>query len=62
MTICLVKSCSFGLLCVSFVSICQFVCVRLEGRLWDSITLVLDKCLSVYFAKVSSHVTDFIPL
>ena len=29
MTICLGKSCSFGLLCVSFVNVYQFVCLPL---------------------------------
>ena len=39
MTTCLGKSCSFGLLCVYFVGVCQ-VCVYpsfpfgIEGRIW----------------------------
>ena len=37
MTICLGKSCSFGLLCVSFVGICQFFPFEFQGEIWDSI-------------------------
>ena len=45
MNTCLGKSCSFGLLCVSFVGVCQILCVLLslfcvEGRMWDVIVLI----------------------
>ena len=48
------KSCSFGLLCVSFVGVCQILCVFLsffgiEGRMWDVIVLIPDHCPSIYF-------------
>ena len=61
MTPCLGQSCSFGLLCVSFVGVCQiFVRVLLSllvlvgwgvggGRMWDVIVLIPDHCLSIYF-------------
>ena len=59
MTTCLGQSCSFGLLCVSFVGVCQiFVRVLLSllvlvggggGRMWDVIVLIPDHCLSIYF-------------
>ena len=57
MTTCLGKSCSFGLLCVSFVGICQiFVChsfhFGIEGRMWVVIVLIPDHCLSIYFSKM----------
>ena len=50
MTTCVGKGCSFGLLCVSFVSVCQSVRVLLsllvvEGELWDLIVLIPDHCL-----------------
>ena len=54
-TICLGKSCSFGLPCVSFVNVYQFVCVcasfpfGFEGGVWDLIVVVPDHCLSFYF-------------
>ena len=39
MTTCLGKSCSFGLLCVSFMFMCVCVCVcfpiGFEGGVWD---------------------------
>ena len=51
MTICLEKSCSFGLLCVSFVLAFQVLCVSFvsfgfEDGMWD---LIPDHCLSIYF-------------
>ena len=50
MTICLEKSCSVGLLCVSFVNVYQFLCVNfLRGGMWDVIVLIPDHCLSIYF-------------
>ena len=46
MTTCFGKSCSFNLLCVSFVDIYRFVCALLslgfEGRMSDLIELVPD--------------------
>ena len=53
MTTCLGKSCSFGLLCVSFMRVCQFVSsffftFGLYGVMWDLVVLVLDHCLSFY--------------
>ena len=55
MTICLGKSCPFGLLCVSFVNVYQFLCVSFfsfgfEGGMWDLIVLISDHCLSIYSA------------
>ena len=44
MTTCLRKSCSFGLLCVSCVGVCQFVSV-----LWDFIVLFSNYSISLYF-------------
>ena len=47
---CLGKSCSFGLLCVYFVSVYQFVCLVFfpfvfEGGIWDLIVLILEHFL-----------------
>ena len=54
MTSCLGKSCSFGLLGMSFVNSYQFVCVLLfffcfQGGMWDLIVLVPDHCLFLLF-------------
>ena len=54
MNTCLGKNCSFGLLCVSFVGVCQILCVSffpfgIEGRIWVVIVLIPDDCLSIYF-------------
>ena len=54
MTFCLGKTCSFGLLCVSFlnvssVCVCASVPFDFEGGIWDLIVLILDHCLSFYF-------------
>ena len=47
------KNCSFGLLCVSFVGVCQIFCPSfpfgIEGRMWVVIVLIPDHCLSIYF-------------
>ena len=49
MTTCFGKSCLFGLLCVSFVNVYQFmgVCTSFplgfESRMWDLIVLVPEK-------------------
>ena len=53
MTTCSGKSCSFGLLCVSFVNVYQILCASFfpfgtEGGMWDVIVLVPDHCLSIY--------------
>ena len=48
MSTCLGKSCSYGLLCVSFVNVYQCVCVCLCG-MWNLIVLVPDHCLSLTF-------------
>ena len=55
MTTSLGKSCSFDVLCVSFVGDCQILCVSffsfgIEGRMWDVIVLISDHCISVYFS------------
>ena len=55
MTTCLRKSCSFSLLCVSFVNIYQSVCCSpfpfsFEGAIWDLFVFLPDHCLSIYFA------------
>ena len=55
MTACLGKSCSFGLLCVSFVGVCKILCVcpsfpfGIDGRMWDVIVLIPGRCLSIYY-------------
>ena len=58
MSTCLGKSCSFGLLCVSFVTVYKFVCMLLslfasEGGALDLIVLIPGHYLSVYFPKLS---------
>ena len=61
MTTCLEKSCSFGLLCVSFVNCYQF-CVRpsfpfgYEGGIWDLTVLVSDHCLSTYPSRIRNGI------
>ena len=52
MTTGLGKSYSFGLLCVSFVNVYQFVCFftfGFEDEMWDLIVFVPDHCLSFNF-------------
>ena len=54
---CLGKSCSFGLLCVSFVNVINFfLCPSFpfgtEGGMWDVIVLFSDHCLSIYSVSV----------
>ena len=57
MTICVGKSCSFGLPRVPVVNGCQcmYLVVSLlvlrAGRMWDLIVSVPDHCLSFYFSK-----------
>ena len=57
MTACLGKSCSFGLLCVFFVNVYEFVCALLspfgfEDGMWDLSVLIPDHCLSIFFAML----------
>ena len=51
MTTCLGKSCSFGLLWVSFVNVYQFASFPygFEGGVWDLIIFIPDHRLSFYF-------------
>ena len=54
MTICLGKSCSFGLPRVPFVNCFSIYAFSyfpfgFEGRMWDLIVLVPDHCLTFYF-------------
>ena len=55
MTTCLGKSCSFSLLCVSFVNVYQFLCVcpsfsfGFKGGIGEVIVLIPDHCLSINF-------------
>ena len=62
MITCLGKSCSFGLLCVSFVGVCGFFVFVLfflfgiEDRMWGVIVLIPDHCLSIYFTFGTFHV------
>ena len=58
MTTCLGKSCSFGLLCVSFVNVYQFwvspsVPFGIEGGMWDVIVLIPYHCLSISGSPVA---------
>ena len=54
MITCLGKSCSFGLLCVSFMNVYHSNVYRtsflfgFEGRMWDLTVLVPDLCHSFY--------------
>ena len=56
MTTCLRKSCSFGLLCVSFMNVDQFVFVLLILLLWGWDVgfdlLTPDHCLSFNFFRL----------
>ena len=57
MTACLGKSCSFSLLCVAALDVCQCVCVfsfsvSCEGGVWDLIVLIRERCLSLYFKRL----------
>ena len=59
MAICFEKSCSFGLPCVFFANIYQFVCVcasfpfDFEGRILDLTVLISGHCLSFLSYDVS---------
>ena len=69
MTTRLGRSCSFGLLCVYVVGVCQ-ICVYpsypfgIEGRMWVVIVLIPDHNLSIYFPltdrakEISAFVTS----
>ena len=54
MTTCLGKSCSFGLLCVSFMNVLKFVFVLhslcFEGCMLDVIELIATHSFSIYFS------------
>ena len=57
------KSCSFGLLCMSFMGVCQSLCVSffpfgIEGRMWDVIVLITDHCLPIYFCNIFTFVFE----
>ena len=62
MTTCLGKSCSFGLLCVSFVNIYQILCVcpsfpfGITGEKWDVIVLIPYQCVSIYLDSSTLYV------
>ena len=52
--VCLGKSCSFGLLYMSFLNVYQMLCVShfpfgIECGMWDVIVLIPDHCISIYF-------------
>ena len=51
MTTCLGKSCSFCLLCMSFINfcLCHSFPFGFEGEILDLIVLIPDHCLSIYF-------------
>ena len=53
MATCLGKSCSFGLLSVFFVGVCQILLCpsssfAIESRMWVVVALTPDRCLSIY--------------
>ena len=54
MTTYLGKSCSFGLPRVPFVNcrVFSYFPFGCEGRMWDVIVSVPDRCLSFYFVKL----------
>ena len=56
MTACLGGGCSFGLprvpfVCLSSIYVFSYCPFGFEGRMWDLIVLVPDRCLSFYFSK-----------
>ena len=60
MTLCLEKSCSFGLQCISSVNVYQPVCVRFfligfEDGICYLTILVADHCLSFHFEKDTNY-------
>ena len=50
MTTCLKKSCSFGLMYVTFMNVCPFFLFGFEGGMWDLNVSIPDHCLSVYLS------------
>ena len=63
MTTCLGNSYSFGVLCMPFVNINQFLCVILslngfDGRVWDLIVSIPYRFLSYYFRNKISINSD----
>ena len=51
------KSCSFGLLCLSFVNVYQFLYVSsfpfdFEDVMWDLFLIIPDQCLSNHFVFI----------
>ena len=65
MATCFGKSCSFGLLCVSFENVYEFVCVLLSllvlRVMWDLIVLIPEHCLSIYFS-LATIIYDYLML
>ena len=62
MTICVGKSCLFGLLSVSFVKLYQFkvgasFSFGIKGTMWDLVIWVPDHCLS--FTSLLGLVTEY---
>ena len=52
MTACMGKNCSFGLLYMSIVNVCELVSsfpFGFDGGMWVLIVLIPDRCLSIYF-------------
>ena len=67
MTTCLGKSCSFGLLCVHFVNVYEFVCAvffpfEFEGGMWDLIVLIPDHYFSIYFRQYQITIILMFPI
>ena len=63
MTICLGKSCSFGLPRVPFVNCCQFMYLVIslldfKGRMWDLIVSVPDHCFSFDLLLFIDHILE----
>ena len=55
MTTYLTKSCSFGVLCMSFVNayqsvVCSSLPFRFDGGMWDLIVLIPEHAISIYFS------------
>ena len=61
MTTCLVKSCSLGLLSVSFMNVYKFVCASfrfgLKGGMWDLIVLIPDHCFCILYLFIHDKPT-----
>ena len=55
MTTCLGKRCSFGLLCLFFVNVYQFVYFSpfgFEAGVWNSVVLSSDNCISFFLVHM----------